>query len=166
MLDALLRRRASADEFTPDPLMAVAGIVRRSFPHYAEDHHTTIGRIVHLAQMESLGRTGRPLFEDETRATVRGPQIRRIQQDMASRRPSCDDLRHVAALTMDQMSIIERVCARHAWHRPTMIMTSCEKHGGAFVTTYRSNMAQRYADDGPVIDREAMAAEWRSTHRA
>lgn len=145
-----------------DPLLAVAGVMIRDLRHHYE-HAPLIGRMAYIAQLEHLRIEGTALFQDDIRATARGPQVTRLLKDLERRHPMSADPIHMETLTPSQRSVVQDVCRRYPACSHIEIMSICDHPEGPYSRTYRSGLGRRYAnDDGPVISVSDMLQHCRS----
>lgn len=157
--------RIPRPSFEPDALLAVTGIIRRRLPRHRGMQRLSVMRLVYLAQLLHVARTGRGLFDDDILATTYGPLNGRVMKDICRDNPRSDDPRHLEALTTEQRNLVEEVCKHYATTTGGELMGICESPQGAWHRLYGTSADRSLlrfgTEEGPIITMRDMAREWR-----
>lgn len=100
----------AADRTDDDALFITASAILHARPDLqGRDKRLDAMRVLYVASMIHLGRTGNALFPDDFEATGYGPLVPRLHKDLSRHRPRC--LHHeFNSLTHEQIRSISLAC--------------------------------------------------------
>lgn len=140
----------------PDAMLAVADVVslRMVQPHL-DDSYTAM-RIVYLANMDSLAKTGAPLFDDLFEAGSAGPVNARLLRYLRTAKPRRDERINQDAIDLDQVLSVLNTCERLRHHDMLSVAALCVGKGTAWAK--RRGILQS-AGETPIITLRDMMEE-------
>jgi uncharacterized phage-associated protein len=144
---------------TQDPLLGAAQIIRDTLGE-TKKTPLDIQRLVYLAQLHHLGKTGDPIFPDLFQATVLGPIVPRLMP-LLKRKSGISHPIHQSAVSSNSRDLIETVTREYRDFTPGMLVAVTHGHLSAWAQ-YFNDASCRSTYTGRQIPLTAMTDEYRA----